>query len=75
MNDFIKHVVIDMDDSRVQRCVICGEVICDYRNSMSCDGSISKGFGSGSVYISKSKNPTVFKTDHWSPPTEYDTCH
>lgn len=75
MNQYIRHVVSEMDDSMIQRCIICGEVICDYTNAMWSSGQDApKGFGEGNLYISKTGNPTVFRTDHWEPPTEFDNC-
>lgn len=32
--NFVKHFVDDMDYSGVQCCIICGEIICDYRNAL-----------------------------------------
>jgi hypothetical protein len=75
MSGFIKHHVIDMDESMIQRCILCGEVICDYRDvTYRLEDGPPKGFGAGNVYISKSGNPTVFKTDHWDPPPDAEKC-
>jgi hypothetical protein len=32
-NKFIEHFVTTMDDSMVQKCFFCGEIISDYRNA------------------------------------------
>lgn len=54
MRKYKKHIVADMDNSMIQRCIICGEIISDYTNAMWPSGqSPPKGFGAGEVYISK----------------------
>lgn len=61
--DIIKHIVIDMDESMVQRCIICGEVISDYTNTMKPKGDpMPKGFPSGDVYVIKGKGFTTSST-------------
>lgn len=47
---FIKHIVNDMDESMFQHCVMCGEIITDYRNSL-WTGEAPKGWAAGEVYI------------------------
>lgn len=59
---WIEHQVVDMDETMVQHCIVCGEVINDYRNAMwPIDQGPPTGYSTGSVYIS-GKNPTVFVT-------------
>ncbi len=58
--EYIKHVVVDMDESMVQNCVLCGETICDYRGAVwPIEQSSPKGWGSGDVFLSVKKNPTM----------------
>ncbi len=62
-NVFIKHIVANMDGSMVQRCLICGEIISDYRNAMWPSGqSPPSGWGSGPVYI-LAGNPTTYMSE------------
>ena len=62
--ELTKHIVAEMDGSMIQRCLICGEVISDYRNAMWPNGqSAPKGWESGPVYVSNTKNPQIFKTE------------
>lgn len=50
---YIKHTVGEMDEDMVQRCVICGEIISDYRNAMVPAGQkLPKGFEPGIIYVS-----------------------
>lgn len=65
---YIKHHVGEMVDL-VQRCIICGEVIADYRNVMihpPPTGPI-KGWEAGPLYISQGTNPTTFRSDSFPP--------
>lgn len=49
---FIEHYVSDMDESMVQCCVFCGEIITDYSNAMWPNGQmVPKGFPAGLVYV------------------------
>ncbi len=58
-----RHVVTDMDETQVQRCVLCGQVISDYRGAMVPDGmQMPKGFASGDVYV-REGNPRMTQTD------------
>ena len=60
---YIKHIVAEMDESLIQRCLICGEVISDYRNTMAPVGTVISGFPQGPVYVSDSKNPQIFSSE------------
>jgi hypothetical protein len=58
---WIKHVVVEMDESMIQRCVICGAIIRDYTNvSYLIKDGPPKGFATGDVYVSVNTNPTCF---------------
>lgn len=61
----IEHQVVEMDESMIQRCVICGQVISDYNGCMQPAGSPPiKGFPVGRVYVTKDGlNPTIYKTE------------
>lgn len=61
--EYIKHIVAEMDESLIQRCLICGEVISDYRNTMAPAGTVISGFTQGPVYVSDSKNPQIYCTE------------
>lgn len=53
---FTVHTVTDMDESMIQHCVICGDVISDYSNAMwPIDTDRPKGFPAGFVYISNTQ--------------------
>lgn len=70
--NFIEHYVLDMDDSMVQRCVICGEVISDYSNSIwPTDSEPPRGFYEGHVYVSAHGNATVYVTQE---PETFKKC-
>lgn len=63
---YIKHIAGVLKDS-VQRCIICGDVITDYRNTMVCqnpDGTVPalNGFPEGDVYLSIQKSPQISTT-------------
>ncbi len=59
---FVKHIAGPMENM-VQRCVICGYVISDYRNAMwPMEQGPPQGFNPGEVYISKNTNPTQLLT-------------
>lgn len=36
----------------LQYCVVCGCVLTDYRNAVSCDGTVPNGWPEGHVYVS-----------------------
>jgi hypothetical protein len=62
--ELTKHIVAEMDESMVQRCIIFGEVISDYRNcSYLLDQGPPKGYSAGAVYVSNTKNPQIFLTE------------
>jgi len=69
-----QHYVTEMDETMIQRCVFCGEIITDYRNaSYPLEQGKPKGFSEGFVFISNTKNPQIFKTVttlYTSDPTE-----
>lgn len=59
---YVQHVVTEMDETRLQRCVICGEVITDYRQVLWASGDPGPiGFGAGRVYVRKGC-PTITTT-------------
>ncbi len=58
---YVKHQVVKMDDSKVQRCVICGKVIADYNNVMVSDNGKIEGWKEGEIYI-KDGQPIVITT-------------
>ena len=73
MEKYIRHQVVEMDESMVQRCVLCGEVISDYTNCMyPIEQGPPVGWGAGSVYILPG-NPTLFKI-FLSPGEEFLEC-
>ena len=58
---FIRHFVNEMDESMVQRCIFCGEVISDYQNVMWLGDLPPKGFAAGEVFEFPG-NPTITST-------------
>jgi hypothetical protein len=70
---FIRHIVKDMDNSLIQKCELCGEIISDYRFSEQPIGDEPpRGFPSGSVFLTKG-NP-VFYTVILSPEDTFEDC-
>ena len=71
---YTHHVVSKIDETAVQRCVICGSVICDYRNTavvFSSDGTNTPlGYPAGAVYMSEG-NPVITQTNE---PDDYVSC-
>lgn len=67
--NYIRHVVSEMQDL-VQRCVICGKVLSDYRGAMTDTPGPIKGFPAGTLFVYESTNPTVFTLD-----IPDDGCH
>lgn len=62
---YVKHHVGELNEM-VQRCVLCGEIINDYRNAMWPQGQPAPtGFASGSLFISNGKMycPTIGEYD------------
>jgi hypothetical protein len=55
---YIEHQVLEMDESMIQRCLFCGEVIANYNNVMFL-GSPPKGWPAGSVFVTAG-NPRHF---------------
>lgn len=56
---YYRHTVLTMGPDLVQKCIICGEIISDYRNTMSPAGTPpARGFAAGIVYVSDG-NPRV----------------
>lgn len=57
---FIKHIVADMDESMIQRCLICGTEVSNYRGMMQEAGSPPpRGFAAGEVWVSNTRNPRI----------------
>jgi hypothetical protein len=48
--NYIKHIVVDMDESNIQNCVICGLEIANY-NGIVFIGDPPKGWPAGEVFI------------------------
>lgn len=68
---FIRHEVVAMDESQVQRCVICGALITDDRNMVSPTRKVLQGFPEGAVYVSN----TGFTTNtDMAPEYEVQKC-
>ena len=69
MRTYTKHILGEFDQvEQVQRCIICGEIIHDYRNAMFAPDEngnvpVNKGWASGQHYVSDG-NPQYF----WSTP-------
>ena len=63
MNTYIRHIVFDMKDDMIQRCILCGEVISDYQNAMWPDGQPPpKGLPAGDIYV-RAGSPAIYQTD------------
>lgn len=69
---FVSHRVVEMDESMVQRCIYCGQMISDYSSSLwPSDQPPPKGFDAGEVYVAKGF-PTI--TTSIQPFEEYTSC-
>lgn len=72
MIKYIKHVVVDVGNSQVQNCIICGENICDYTNVMYPHGQATpKCYAAGNIFIGKG-NPTITTTVE--PKEGFENC-
>ncbi len=59
---YTRHIAGEFEDQK-QQCVICGYEICNYEHAMFAMGSSApRGWATGAIYISDSKNPTIFLT-------------
>jgi hypothetical protein len=73
MRTFTRHIVAEMDESMVQRCLICGIIISDYRNTMSPAGTPPPvGYAAGEVFVSEG-NPRISGISLIEG-TEYENC-
>lgn len=55
----VRHIVSEMKDN-IQRCIVCGEIIFDYRNvSYPTAQGRPWGFPAGELFI-QGKNPTAY---------------
>jgi hypothetical protein len=57
----VKHLAGEYENG-VQRCIICGYTICDYRNTMSPGTPAPQGFPTGPVFITDG-NPMMLSTE------------
>lgn len=56
---YTRHIVADMDETMVQRCLICGEVISDYRTCMyEINAGVPKGWAAGELFV-RGGNPRI----------------
>ena len=63
---FIEHTVIEIDETMIQRCVICGAVIDDYSNSMwPLEQGPPKGYAAGNIY--RSENGFITTVQEYLP--------
>ncbi len=59
---YTRHVITNMDESRVQQCVICGDVICDYSNASWPSGQKApSGWVAGDIYVSSGQPIIITK--------------
>lgn len=67
---YIQHYVTEMDESMMQRCLYCGEVVSDYRNAMwPADQGPPRGFPTGELYVSVGF-PTIITNQPPPPPIQ-----
>jgi hypothetical protein len=45
-----KHIVSEMDEHKVQRCILCGKTILDL-NGTSSTGGFNNGYAPGEIYV------------------------
>lgn len=74
--NYTKHIVGELVGG-IQRCVICGLVITDYRNAMVPDDTPPlRGFPEGPVYVRANETTTILEEGDEHKPcliTGYDT--
>lgn len=64
MSLYTEHIVNEMDESMVQRCVLCGEVIEDYNGcSWPANQDPPTGWPAGSVFVMKNGGVTHLKRE------------
>lgn len=74
MRVYKKHIAGEMNSEGLQMCVICGEILTDYRGAMVPKGSAPlTGFPSGDIYVSKG-SPTISQTSNPSPEYKVENC-
>jgi hypothetical protein len=71
-----QHVVDALDETLVQKCILCDEVIEDYRNAMFSPGTKLENIGwrPGVIYISQGTNPTIKQTELDDPNATIISC-
>lgn len=70
---FYRHTVLSME-GLVQKCIICGETISDYRNTMAPEGTPPpQGFAAGIVYVSDG-NPVITQIADPAPENQVIDC-
>lgn len=71
MSKAVRHVV-GASLGGVQRCIICGIIIADYRNGASDTPGPIPTWPEGEIYV-QGKNPTVYSTTE--PEEGYEKCN
>ncbi len=66
----VQHIVGASIDG-VQSCVLCGTVIADYRNAMTCTPGPIPTWPEGDIYV-HGRNPTVYST--MEPEGGFESC-
>jgi hypothetical protein len=70
---YIRHKIVDMPEGElIQKCILCGQIIKDYRPSegygaviwfdeegKKIENYVEKGMPSGYIYVSEQKNPYI----------------
>lgn len=70
---FIRHIVLQME-GLVQRCVVCGQIVDDERNSVWPEGMEPRGWQPGPLYISEGQ-PRHYTIEQYLPPdAEVENC-
>lgn len=66
---YTEHIAGPICEDNIQRCIICGAVICDNNGVYSHDGSPPPSWPEGTLYVSNTNWPTVTMVDY---PDGYD---
>ena len=76
MDMYVKHQVINMDESMVQNCVLCGECISDYRNAMwPQNQKPPTGWPAGAVFVLKQGSVTNYISETtWDDKNNFINC-
>ncbi len=70
---FVKHFVDNMDETLVQACVLCNEIISNSQDAVFPEGyQVPRGFAEGDIFISRG-NPDIY-TKRLPKNSSFENC-